>query len=236
MATLEVRGVRGGYGDVTVLKDVSLDVHDREVVALVGANGAGKSTLLRTISGLLRVTAGEIHFNGERIDHAPPHHVVELGFVQVPEGKQLFSQMTVEENLLAGAMCPRARGERQKSLQEVYGLFAEIADKRARQAGSLSGGEQQMVAVGRALMARPTILAMDEPSLGLAPVVVDRLFGVLQTIRERGMTILLIEQNVQQTLEMADRGYVMENGQIVLTGSGRELLGNEHLKTHYLGV
>lgn len=236
MPTLEVRGVRGGYGDVTVLKDVSLDVHDREVVALVGANGAGKSTLLRTISGLLRVTAGEIHFNGERIDHAPPHHVVELGFVQVPEGKQLFPQMTVQENLLAGAMCPRARGERQKSLQEVYGLFAEIADKRARQAGSLSGGEQQMVAVGRALMARPTILAMDEPSLGLAPVVVDRLFGVLQTIRERGMTILLIEQNVQQTLEMADRGYVMENGQIVLKGSGRELLGNEHLKTHYLGV
>ena len=236
MPTLEVRGVRGGYGDVTVLKDVSLDVHEKEVVALVGANGAGKSTLLRTISGLLRVTAGEIHFNGERIDHAPPHHVVELGFVQVPEGKQLFPQMTVQENLLAGAMCPRARGERQKSLQEVYGLFAEIADKRARQAGSLSGGEQQMVAVGRALMARPTILAMDEPSLGLAPVVVDRLFGVLQTIRERGMTILLIEQNVQQTLEMADRGYVMENGQIVLTGSGRELLGNEHLKTHYLGV
>lgn len=236
MATLEVRGVRGGYGDVTVLKDVSLDVHDREVVALVGANGAGKSTLLRTMSGLLRPTAGEIYFNGERIDHAPPHHVVDLGFVQVPEGKQLFSQMTVEENLLVGAMCPRARGERQKTLEEVYDLFAEIADKRTRQAGSLSGGEQQMVAVGRALMARPKILAMDEPSLGLAPVVVDRLFGVLQKIRESGMTILLIEQNVQQTLEMADRGYVMENGQIVLTGAGPELLGNEHLKTHYLGV
>ena len=236
MRMLEVRGVRGGYGDVTVLKDVSLDVRDREVVALVGANGAGKSTLLRTISGLLRPTAGEIHFAGERIDHAPPHHVVELGFVQVPEGKQLFPQMTVEENLLVGAMCPRARGERQKSLEEVYGLFAEIADKRKRQAGSLSGGEQQMVAVGRALMARPTILAMDEPSLGLAPVVVDRLFGVLQTIRERGMTILLIEQNVQQTLEMADRGYVMENGQIVLTGAGPELLANQHLRSHYLGV
>ena len=236
MATLEVRGIRGGYGDVTVLKDVNLDVRDREVVALVGANGAGKSTLLRTMSGLLRPTAGEIYFNGERIDHAPPHHVVDLGFVQVPEGKQLFSQMTVEENLLVGAMCPRARGERQKTLEEVYDLFAEIADKRTRQAGSLSGGEQQMVAVGRALMARPKILAMDEPSLGLAPVVVDRLFGVLQKIRESGMTILLIEQNVQQTLEMADRGYVMENGQIVLTGAGPELLGNEHLKTHYLGV
>jgi len=236
MPTLEVRGVRGGYGDVTVLKDVSLQVDDREVVALVGANGAGKSTLLRTVSGLLRPTAGEIRLRGERIDHAPPHHVVELGFVQVPEGKQLFQQMTVEENLLVGSLCPRARGDRRRSLEEVYSLFAEIADKRRRQAGSLSGGEQQMVAVGRALMARPAILAMDEPSLGLAPVVVDRLFGVLQKIREGGLTILIIEQNVQQTLEMADRGYVMENGHIVLTGSGRELLANEHLKSHYLGV
>jgi branched-chain amino acid transport system ATP-binding protein len=236
MPTLEVRGVRGGYGDVTVLKDVSLQVDDQEVVALVGANGAGKSTLLRTVSGLLRPTAGEIRLRGERIDHAPPHHVVELGFVQVPEGKQLFQQMTVEENLLVGSLCPRARGDRQRSLEEVYSLFAEIADKRRRQAGSLSGGEQQMVAVGRALMARPAILAMDEPSLGLAPVVVDRLFGVLQKIREGGLTILIIEQNVQQTLEIADRGYVMENGHIVLTGSGRELLANEHLKTHYLGV
>jgi branched-chain amino acid transport system ATP-binding protein len=236
MATLEVRGIRGGYGDVTVLKDVSLEVHDREVVALVGANGAGKSTLLRTISGLLRPTRGEIHFNGERIDQAPPHHVVELGFVQVPEGKQLFPQMTVEENLLVGATCPRARGDRARSLDEVYGLFTEIADKRRRQAGSLSGGEQQMVAVGRALMARPTVLAMDEPSLGLAPVVVDRLFAVLGQIREQGITILLIEQNVQQTLEMADRGYVMENGHIVLQGAGTDLLRNEHLRAHYLGL
>jgi branched-chain amino acid transport system ATP-binding protein len=236
MATLEVRGIRGGYGDVTVLKDVNLEVHDREVVALVGANGAGKSTLLRTISGLLRPTQGEIRFGGERIDQASPHHVVELGFVQVPEGKQLFPQMTVEENLLVGAVCPRARPDRVRSLEEVYGLFTEIADRRRQQAGSLSGGEQQMVAVGRALMARPTVLAMDEPSLGLAPVVVDRLFAVLGQIRDRGMTILLIEQNVQQTLEMADRGYVMENGHIVLQGSGADLLRNEHLRTHYLGV
>ncbi len=236
MAKLEVRDLRGGYGDVPVLKGVSLEVRDREVVALVGANGAGKSTLLRTVSGLLRPTRGEIHFQGERIDHAPAHHVVELGFVQVPEGKQLFPQMTVEENLLIGSMCPRARGDRRKSLQEVYALFAEIADKRARQAGSLSGGEQQMVAVGRALMAKPAILAMDEPSLGLAPVVVERLFATLQQIRETGLTLLLIEQNVQQVLEMADRGYVMENGHIVLEGTGSELLGNEHLKTHYLGV
>ena len=236
MAKLEVRELRGGYGDVTVLKGVSLEVRDREVVALVGANGAGKSTLLRTVSGLLRPTQGEIRFQGQRIDHAPAHHVVELGFVQVPEGKQLFPQMTVEENLLIGSMCPRARGDRRKSLQEVYALFAEIADKRTRQAGSLSGGEQQMVAVGRALMAKPAILAMDEPSLGLAPVVVERLFATLQRIRETGLTLLLIEQNVQQVLEMADRGYVMENGHIVLQGSGSELLGNEHLNTDYLGV
>jgi len=236
MAKLEVRDLRGGYGDVTVLKGVSLEVHDREVVALVGANGAGKSTLLRTVSGLLRPTRGEIHFQGERIDHAPAHHVVELGFVQVPEGKQLFPQMTVEENLLIGSMCPRARADRRQTLQEVYALFAEIADKRTRQAGSLSGGEQQMVAVGRALMAKPAILAMDEPSLGLAPVVVERLFATLQRIRETGLTLLLIEQNVQQVLEMADRGYVMENGHVVLEGTGSELLGNEHLKTHYLGV
>lgn len=236
MAKLEVRSIRGGYGDVTVLKDVSLEVHDREVVALVGANGAGKSTLLRTISGLLRPTKGEIVFQGQRIDQAPPHSVVEQGFVQVPEGKQLFPQMTVEENLLAGAMCPRAQGVRQQSLAEVYGLFAELTDKRKRQAGSLSGGEQQMVAVGRALMAKPGLLAMDEPSLGLAPVVVDRLFGVLQQIRAGGLPILLIEQNVQQTLELADRGYVMENGHIVLQGTGAELLANEHLRSHYLGL
>ncbi|HSC71359.1 MAG TPA: ATP-binding cassette domain-containing protein, partial [Candidatus Methylomirabilis sp.] len=169
MSSLQVREVWGGYGDVTVLKGVTLEVRPGTVVALVGANGAGKSTLLRTISGLLRPTRGEIVFMGERIDHAPPHHVVELGFVHIPEGKQLFPQMTVEENLLVGSMCPRARSDRRKTLDEVYALFEEIADKRRRQAGSLSGGEQQMVAVGRALMARPTLLAMDEPSLGLAP-------------------------------------------------------------------
>ena len=229
MAKLEVRGVRGGYGDVTVLKDVNLEVHDREVVALVGANGAGKSTLLRTVSGLLRATAGEIHLHGERIDHAAPHHVVELGFVQVPEGKQLFPQMTVEENLLVGAMCPRARGDRQKSLEEVYGLFAEIADKRKRQAGSLSGGEQQMVAVGRALMARPAILAMDEPSLGLAPVVVDRLFGVLQEIRKSGQTILIIEQNVPRTLRIADRAIIMKGGRVLSDSPAQALLGKQDL-------
>jgi len=236
MAMLEVRGVWGGYRDITVLKGVTLEVQDKEVIALVGANGVGKSTLLRTISGLIRPTRGEIAFQGIRISEVPAHHVVELGFVQVPEGKQLFPQMTVEENLLVGSMCPRARGDRVRMLGEVYALFEEISERRRLKAGALSGGEQQMVAVGRALMAKPTLLAMDEPSLGLAPVVVDRLFSLLQRIRETGMTFLIIEQNVQQTLEMTDRGYVMENGQIVLQGTGKELLQNKHLRTHYLGI
>lgn len=236
MPSLELRDVWGGYGDVTVLKGVTLEVQPGQVVALVGANGVGKSTLLRTISGLIRPTRGEIAFLGERIDHAPAHHVVELGFIQVPEGKQLFPEMTVEENLLVGSTCARARSDRARSLEEVYSLFPDLAERKRQKAGSMSGGQQQMVAVGRALMAKPKLLAMDEPSLGLAPVVVDRLFDVLERIRQGGLTILIIEQNVQQALEMAERGYVMENGQIVLTGSGRELLGNEHLKTHYLGV
>ena len=236
MATLEVQEVWGGYGDIAVLKGVTLEVRNREAVALVGANGVGKSTLLRTISGLIRPSRGEIVFQKKPIHHAPAHQVVEMGFVQVPEGKQLFPQMTVEENLLAGSTCPRARADRVKMLGEVYALFEEIADKRRLKAGSLSGGEQQMVAVGRALMAKPALLAMDEPSLGLAPVVVDRLFHLLERIRTTGMTLLIIEQNVQQTLEMADRGYVMENGQIVLGGTGQELLANEHLRTHYLGM
>jgi len=236
MANLEVREVWGGYGDVTVLKGVTLAVESGQVVALVGANGAGKSTLLRTISGLLRPARGEIVLEGERIDHAAPHHVVELGFIQVPEGKQLFPQMTVEENLLVGSTCQRAKGDRAQSLDEVYVLFPDLADRKHQNAGSLSGGEQQMVAVGRALMGRPKLLAMDEPSLGLAPVVVERLFEVVQEIRKTGQTILIIEQNVQRALEMADRGYVMESGQIVLTGTGPELLKNEHLKTHYLGM
>jgi branched-chain amino acid transport system ATP-binding protein len=236
MSNLQLRDVWGGYGDVTVLKGVTMEVQPGTVVALVGANGAGKSTLLRTISGLLPPTRGEIVFLGEQIDHAPPHHVVELGFVQVPEGKQLFPQMTVEENLIVGSTCQRARGDRARSLEEVYSLFPDLADRKRQEAGSLSGGEQQMVAVGRALMAKPKLLAMDEPSLGLAPVIVQRLFDVLQEIRKTGLTLLIIEQNVQQTLEIADRGYVMENGQIVLEGTGKELLGNEHLRTHYLGV
>ena len=236
MSSLEIRDLWGGYGDVTVLKGVSLTVQPGQAVALVGANGVGKSTLLRTISGLVRPTRGEIVFLGERIAQAPAHHIVELGFIQVPEGKQLFPQMTVEENLLVGSTCKRARGDRARSLEEVYSLFPDLTERRRQKAGSMSGGQQQMVAVGRALMAKPKLLAMDEPSLGLAPVVVDRLFEVLQTIRKIGLTLLIIEQNVQQVLEMADRGYVMENGQIVLTGSGQDLLRNQHLQAHYLGV
>ena len=233
---LEVRHISVHYGDVQAVKDVSLQVEEGNIAVLLGPNAAGKSTTLRAISGILRVRSGEIALDGEPIHNRPAHEIVERGVVHVPEGRGLFGSLTVLENLELGAYTSKARRIKRDNLAKVFTLFPRLAERRSLPAGSLSGGEQQMVAGGRALMARPAILAMDEPSLGLAPVVVDRLFAVLQTIRERGLTILLIEQNVQQTLEMADRGYVMENGHIVLTGSGRELLGNEHLKTHYLGV
>ncbi|MBW2309301.1 MAG: ABC transporter ATP-binding protein [Deltaproteobacteria bacterium] len=236
MSELQIRELYAGYGDITVLNNLEMDVEKGEVVALVGANGAGKSTLLRTISGLITPNKGQITFMGRRIDHMMPHQVVEMGFIQVPEGKQLFPEMTVEENLMVGSFNKRARKDRERSLKEAYEFFPILEERRQQKARSLSGGEQQMLALGRALMGQPKLLAMDEPSLGLAPIIVERLFNTIQNIRKTGLTILIIEQNVQQALEMADRGYVIENGHIVLEGKGSELLQNEHLKTHYLGI
>jgi len=236
MAQLEVRGVRGGYGDVTVLKDVSLEVHDREVVALVGANGAGKSTLLRTISGLLRPMGGEIHFNGERIDHAAPHHVVELGFVQVPEGKQLFPQMTVEENLIMGSLHGEAKGRRFETMERVYTIFPRLRERRRQLAGTMSGGEQQMLAVGRGLMSLPKIMMFDEPSLGLSPILVSEIFRMIRMVNAEGVTVMLVEQNVKQTLAMCHRAYVLENGRIIMQGTGSELLADEKVKEAFLGL
>ncbi|MBW2148763.1 MAG: ABC transporter ATP-binding protein [Deltaproteobacteria bacterium] len=236
MSELQIRELYAGYGDITVLNNLEMDVEKGEVVALVGANGAGKSTLLRTISGLITPNKGQITFMGRRIDHMMPHQVVEMGFIQVPEGKQLFPEMTVEENLMVGSFNKRARKDRERSLKEAYEFFPILEERRQQKARSLSGGEQQMLALGRALMGQPKLLAMDEPSLGLAPIIVERLFDTIQNIRKTGLTILIIEQNVQQALEMADRGYVIENGHIVLEGKGSELLQNEHLKTHYLGI
>nr|WP_202444658.1 ABC transporter ATP-binding protein [Achromobacter aestuarii] len=233
---LEVRDLAVGYGDAEVLQGLSLSVDAGQMVALIGANGAGKTTLLRTISGLLRPTRGAIALDGDAIEGLPPHKVVQRGFVQSPEGKQLFLDMSIRENLLVGAHNARARAVRDRTLAEVFALFPILEERQRLSASTLSGGQQQMVAVGRALMAKPKLLALDEPSLGLAPIMVDRLFESISGIRALGVTVLVIEQNVFKVLQMADYGYVVENGAISLSGTGSELMNNAHLRATYLGI
>ena len=233
---LEIRDLTVGYGDVSVLRGLSMKVEPGQMVALIGANGAGKTTLLRTISGLLRPTGGSVLLDGEEIQGRPAHRVVESGFVQSPEGKQLFLGMSIRENLLVGAHNPRARAVREQTLAEVFALFPILEERQKLAASTLSGGQQQMVAVGRALMAKPRVLALDEPSLGLAPIMVDRLFDSIRRIRDLGVTVLVIEQNVFKVLQMADYGYVLEHGAISLQGSGPQLLADAHLRSTYLGM
>lgn len=233
---LEVADLWAGYGEQDVLRGIDLKLEPRSIVALIGANGAGKSTLLRAISGLIRPRRGEIRLGGEGICGLAPHRIVERGFVQSPEGKQLFPDMSIRENLLVGATNPRARARGEETLEEVFDLFPILKERQALPASTLSGGQQQMVAVGRALMALPRVLALDEPSLGLAPIMVDRLFESIARIKARDLTILIIEQNVFQVLEMADRGYVLENGAVTLSGTGPELLADDHLRASYLGL
>ena len=236
MALLEVSGLHAGYKEVPVLRDINLTVEQGDIVAVVGSNGAGKTTLLRTISGLLAPTQGQIRLRDQPIHGRAPHHIVEAGVVQVPEGRQLFPHMTVLENLEMGAYNPRAGRQREESLTSVFDLFPVLAERRKQLARTLSGGEQQMLAIGRALMARPTLLMMDELSLGLAPVLVERLFETIKEINARGTTILIVEQNVVESLGLADKAYVLENGQIVMEGSGRTLLEDASLMEAYLGV
>ncbi|HEY7521818.1 MAG TPA: ABC transporter ATP-binding protein [Methylomirabilota bacterium] len=233
---LKLDGVDAFYGDLQALFSVSLDVPDGKVMALVGANAAGKSTTIRVISGLLAPRRGRVLFRGEDLARVPAHRRVELGIVQVPEGRRLFPFMTVTENLLLGAHTPHARAARDTTLTYVYQLFPVLHDRRTQLAGSLSGGEQQMCAIGRALMARPKLLMLDEPTLGLAPVLVGRIFETVRTINADGVTILIVEQNVRQALGLADRAAVLESGKLVLEGAGRELLGDERLKRAYLGM
>jgi branched-chain amino acid transport system ATP-binding protein len=233
---LEVKNIDVAYGDVQVLWDVSFTVQEGEILVLVGANGAGKSTTLKSISSLLPLRSGEIHFLGERVDNLPPHAVIELGVAHVPEGRRLFPEMTVEENLIMGSLSPTAKLKRAETLEWVYSLFPRLRERRKQAAGTLSGGEQQMVAVGRGLMARPKLLMFDEPSLGLAPLLVQEIFAIVQKINGEGVTTLLVEQNVNLTLQFCHRAYVMENGRIVLTGSGQELLDNDHVRQAYLGI
>jgi len=233
---LKLDGVDAFYGDLQALFSVSLEVPDGKIMALVGANAAGKSTTIRVISGLLIPRRGRVLFGGEDLARVPAYRRVELGIVQVPEGRRLFPFMTVTENLLLGAHAPHARGARDATLSYVHTLFPVLHDRRAQLAGSLSGGEQQMCAIGRALMARPRLLMLDEPTLGLAPVLVGRIFETVRTINAGGVTVLIVEQNVRQALGLADRAAVLESGKLVLQGAGRELLGDERLKRAYLGM
>lgn len=233
---LEVKGIDVFYGDLQVLWDVSFTVRDKEILVLVGANGAGKSTTLKTISGLLRPRKGTITFDGVRLDTLSPDKVIGHGVVHVPEARRLFREMSVEENLIMGSLSPEAKKKRAQTMEWVYELFPRMKERRKQAAGTLSGGEQQMAAIGRGLMALPKILMFDEPSLGLSPILVQDVFGIAKRINREGVTVLLVEQNVRQTLAMCDRAYVLENGRVALEGTGKELMNDPHVKEAYLGI
>ena len=233
---LEVKGLDVSYGDVPALRDVSMTVGEGESVSALGANGAGKSTLLRTISGLLRPRQGTIELDGTRLDRLPAYDIAALGVAHVPEGRRVLPDLSVQENLELGAYLPKPKARRKETLAWIYEIFPRLAERRRQRAGTLSGGEQQMLAVGRGLMLRPRILMLDEPSLGLAPIVVDMTFEKIAEVRREGIAILLVEQNVQRALGLTDRGYVLEQGRIVLQGTSRELLENPHVKVAYLGM
>ncbi len=233
---LEVSGIDVFYGDLQVLWDVSFEVRDKEILVLVGANGAGKSTTLKTISGLLKPRKGTISFDGVRLDELSPDKVIGQGVVHVPEARRLFREMTVEENLIMGSLSPEARKKRRRTMEWVYELFPRMKERRKQVAGTLSGGEQQMCAIGRGLMALPKVLMFDEPSLGLSPILVQEVFGIAKRINGEGVTVMLVEQNVRQTLAMCDRAYVLENGRVVLHGTGKEMMNDPHVKEAYLGI
>ncbi len=233
---LEINTIDVFYGDVQVLWNVSFHVNRGEVVALIGANGAGKSTTLKTVSGLLRPKQGTILFEGSPIHRIAPFHLVELGIAHCPEARRLFVEMTVEENLDMGSIRGEARKKRKATKEMVFNLFPRLKERRRQPAATLSGGEQQMVAIGRGLMALPKLLMFDEPSLGLAPILVREIFDVIKKIRQEGATVLIVEQNVKQTLDVADRAYVLENGRVVMEGTGKALLNDQHVKTAYLGL
>lgn len=231
-----MENVNAGYGDVQVLWDVSFEVKAREFVVLVGANGAGKSTIMKTISSLLHPTSGTIWFEDQRLDHVQPYHIIDVGIAHVPEARQLFPEMTVLENLEMGSLCARAKPHRKESIEWVLDLFPRLRERRKQLAGTLSGGEQQMCAIARGLMSKPKMLLFDEPSLGLSPLLTQEIFRLASKIHGEGMTILMVEQNVKQTLAICDRAYVLENGRIALEGKGRELLENEEVKQAFLGI
>jgi len=233
---LDVRGIDVFYGDVQVLWDLSFSVNRGEIVALIGANGAGKSTTLKTVSGLLTPRGGRMLFQGTSLAARRAWDLVELGMAHVPEARRLFVEMSVEENLDMGALRGEARRKRAQTKEQVFSVFPRLSERRRQLAGTLSGGEQQMVAIGRGLMSRPALMMFDEPSLGLAPILVQEIFNVVRRIRDEGTTVLIVEQNVRQTLAIADRAYVLETGRVQMQGGGKDLLDDPHVKTAYLGL
>jgi branched-chain amino acid transport system ATP-binding protein len=234
-AILEVKDLHVSYGQIAAVKGITFSVEEGEVVTLIGGNGAGKTTTLRTLSGLLRSTSGTIHLRGERIDQLPAHEIVHRGMAQSPEGRRIFPRMSIAENLDLGAFSRRDRDAIATDIDRVYDLFPVLRERRTQAAGTLSGGEQQMLAMGRALMCRPKLLMLDEPSMGLSPIMMQKIFATVSELKSQGTTILLVEQNAQSALALADRGYVIETGHIVLEGTGRDLLGNEDVRKAYLG-
>jgi len=235
VALLELRDVHTYYGAIHALRGISFDVEEGEIVTLIGSNGAGKSTTLRTISGLLRPRQGEIHLRGERIDGRRPHEIVALGVCQSPEGRRVFARMSVQENLEMGAFARRDRTGLAAEYDRVYELFPRLLERREQKAGTLSGGEQQMLAIGRALMAAPRVLLLDEPSMGLAPILVEQIFSIIKTINEQGTTVLLVEQNALMALGIARRGYILQTGEVVLSDVADRLRENEAVRKAYLG-
>ena len=232
---LEVSNLHSAYGRIEVLRGVSLEVRAGEIVALIGSNGAGKTTLLRALSGVQPITKGEIRFRGERVDRLPPHRRVELGVTQSPEGRQVFGPLSVSDNLRLGAYMRRDK-DIENDRNRIFEMFPVLREKRFQAAGGLSGGQQQMLAIGRALMGKPRLLLLDEPSLGLSPILVDQILAAIVSLKTDGITVLLVEQNASAALEIADRGYVMETGQIVSTGDGSTLLSDPKVKAAYLGA
>ncbi|AUC91954.1 ABC transporter ATP-binding protein [Streptococcus suis] len=235
MAMLEVKNLSVNYGVIEAVKDVSFEVNEGEVVTLIGANGAGKTSILRTISGLVRPSAGTISFLGNEIQKVPARKIVADGLAQVPEGRHVFAGLTVMENLEMGAFLRNNREENQANLKKIFARFPRLEERKNQDAATLSGGEQQMLAMGRALMSQPKLLLLDEPSMGLAPIFIQEIFDIIQDIQKQGTTVLLIEQNANKALAIADRGYVLETGKVVLSGTGKELLASEEVKKAYLG-
>jgi len=233
---LKVKDIKAFYGNIQALWDVSVTADEAEIVALVGANGAGKTTLLNTITGLLKPASGSVEFLGDRIEGLDSHQIVELGISHIPEGRKLFPDMTVKENLQMGAYPSKVWKQKDETLERIYGIFPILKERHNQLARTLSGGQQQMVAMARGLMSKPKLCIIDEPSSGLAPIVVSEMFSVVEGLRKEGISIFLVEQNVQQTLEIADRAYVLENGRIVLEGDSKELLKDERIRKAYLGL